>query len=123
MGQSALDAPIAPIPVLFGYPCHHEFDLPGRTRSPRPALAAAIVSLSDQLAMPGQQSLGRDDGGDLHQQLPSQAFGLGGQSSALIVGEPQSTSGQLFSQNAILLTKVVNSQQLMLVHPTSNGDE
>ena len=46
-----------------------------------------IVFLSDQFAMPGQQSLWRDDGGDLHQKPPSQAFGLGGQSSALIVGE------------------------------------
>ena len=108
MGQSALDAPIAPIPVLFGYPCHHEFDLPGRTRSPRPALAAAIVFLSDQLAMPGQQSVWRDDGGDLHQKLPSQAFGLGDQSSALIVGEPQSPSAELLSKNPILLAKVVN---------------
>jgi hypothetical protein len=54
---------------------------------------------------------------------PNKHCGLGGQSSALIVGEPQSTSGKLFSKNAILLTEVVNGWQLMLVHPTSNGDQ
>jgi hypothetical protein len=108
LDKAPLDAPIAPIAILFGHPCHQRFDLTESTRSPRSALATPIVFLSDQLAMPGQQRFWGDDRGDLGQQLPSQTFGLGGQAPALTVGEPQPSSAELFSQNAILLTKVVN---------------
>ena len=104
IGQGTLDAPIAPIAILFSHPCHQRFDLAGGTRSPRSVLATAVVFLSDQLAMPGQQRLWGDDRGDLGQQLPSQTLGLGGQAPALTVGEPQSSSAELFSQNAILLS-------------------
>ena len=69
----------------------------------------SVGDVSDQLAMPGQQRLWGDDGGDLGQQLPSQTFGLGGQAPALTVGEPQPSSADLFSQNAILLTQIVNA--------------
>jgi hypothetical protein len=48
------------------------------------------------------------DSGELRQKLPSQAFGLGGQAPALIVGEPQSPSAELLSKNPILLAEVVN---------------
>jgi len=47
--------------------------------------------------------------GELRQKFPPQAFGLGGQSAALIVGEPQASRAELFPKNAVLLTKVVNS--------------
>jgi len=123
IGQGALDAPIAPIPVLFGHPCHQRFDVAGGTRSPRSALATAVVFLSDQLAMPGQQSLWRYNRGELRQKFPPQAFGLGGQAPALTVGEPQPSSAELCSQNAILLAPIVNDEQLMLVHPAGDGDQ
>jgi hypothetical protein len=42
---------------------------------------------------------------------------------ALIVGEPQPWSAELFSQNAILRAKIVNDEQLMLVHPAGDGDQ
>ena len=73
--------------------------------------------------MPGEQGLRGDDRGDLRQQLPSQTFGLGGQAPALTVGEPQLSSVELFSQNAILLSQLVNCEQLMLVHPAGDGDQ
>jgi hypothetical protein len=50
-------------------------------------------------------------------------FRLGGQAPALTVGEPQSSSAELFSQNAILLAQIVNDEQLMLVHPGGDGDQ
>jgi hypothetical protein len=50
--------------------------------------------------MPGQQRFRGDDRCDPRQQLPSQTFGLGGQAVALIVGEPEPSSAELFSQNA-----------------------
>jgi hypothetical protein len=47
---------------------------------------------------------------------------VAGQAPTLTVGEPQSSSAELFSQNAILLAQIVNDEQLMLVHPTGDGD-
>lgn len=38
------------------------------------ALATAVLFLGDQFSMPGQQRLGRNDGGDIRQKLPSQPF-------------------------------------------------
>jgi hypothetical protein len=65
IGQGALDAPVAPIAILFGHPFDQRFHLSGGARSPRPALATPIVFVSDQLAMPGQQRLWGDDRGEL----------------------------------------------------------
>src|SRR6516165_10831151 len=65
IGPCDLDAPIAPIPVLFRHAKHPSLDLSGRARSPRSALATAVVVLRDQFPMPSQQGLGRDNGGDL----------------------------------------------------------
>ena len=74
IGQGTLDAPIAPIAILFGHPFDQRFDLTDSTRSPRSALATPLVFVSDQLAMPGQQRLWGDDRGDLRQPLASQAL-------------------------------------------------
>jgi hypothetical protein len=48
---------------------------------------------------------------------------VAGQPPALTVGEPQSSSAELFSQNAILLAQIVNCVQLALVHPARQGDQ
>jgi hypothetical protein len=74
--QRALDAPIAPIPVLLCHSNHQSLDLSGGTRPARSALATAVVFLGDQLSMPGQQGLGRDNGSELRQKFPAQSFAI-----------------------------------------------
>ena len=71
IGQCALDPPIAPIPVLLCESNHQLLDIEGCSRTPRPALRSAVVLVGNQLPMPGQQGLGRDNGGDLRQKPPS----------------------------------------------------
>ena len=88
IGHRSLDAPIAPIPVLFGHSHDQVLGLPGGARPSRSALPTAVVLLGNQLSMPGQQRLGRDNRGHLGQNLPSQAFGLGRQATTLVVIEP-----------------------------------
>jgi hypothetical protein len=85
-------------------------------------MGSSIVLLGDQFPMPSQQGLRRDNGGDLGQNLPPQAFGPDGQSPALIVIEAQSPSTELLAQNPVFLAKVVNDLQLALIHPSGNGD-
>jgi hypothetical protein len=58
--------------------------------------------------VPGQQSLGRDERGHFFQKLPTQAFGFGRQSTALVVVEPYSPAAELFAQDAVLFAKVLD---------------
>jgi hypothetical protein len=60
--QGALDAAIAPLAVFFGHAHDQSFQLVGRARPSRSALAAAVVLLGNQLSVPREQGLGRDDG-------------------------------------------------------------
>jgi hypothetical protein len=58
-----LDSPIAPIPVLLSQLHHQGLDLVGGFRTPRSPLGGSVVFVGDQLPVPGQQSLGRDERG------------------------------------------------------------
>jgi hypothetical protein len=55
--------------------------------------------LGDQFPVPGDQSLGRNKRGHLFQDLPTQAFGFGGQSAALVVIKPQAPLAELLAQD------------------------
>src|SRR5450759_4087184 len=122
IGQRPLDATIAPIPVLFGHSHYQVLGLPGGARPSRSALPTAVVLPGNQLSMPGQQRLGRDNRGHLGQNLPSQSFGLGRQATALVIVEPQPTAIELLAKHPVLLAKVVNDLLLALIHPPGNGD-
>src|SRR5215467_10306527 len=86
-------------------------------------MGSSVVLLGDQLPVPSQQGLRRDNVGDLGKNLSSQRFGLYGQSPALIVIQAQSPAAELLSKNAILLAKVINDLQLVLVHPAGDRDQ
>jgi hypothetical protein len=79
--------------------------------------------VGDQFSMPGEQGLGRDNRSYLPQHLPSQPFGLGCQSTALVVIEPQSAPTQLLAKNPVLLAEVIQALPLALVHPPGDGDQ
>src|SRR5215469_4300816 len=86
-------------------------------------MGRSIVFLSDQLPVPSQQGLGRDNAGDLGKNLSSQGFGLYGQSPALMVIEAHSPATELFSKHAVLLAKILNDLPLVVVHPPGNSDQ
>src|SRR5215469_13755802 len=85
-------------------------------------MGSSVVLLGDQFPVPSQQGLRRDNAGDLGKDLPPQPFGLYGSSPALIVIQAQSPAIELLAKNSVLLAKVVNDQQLALIHPPGNGD-
>src|SRR6516162_346148 len=86
-------------------------------------MARSVVLLGDQLPVPSQQGLRRDNAGDLGKSFSSQRFGLYGQSPKLIVIEAHSPATELFSKHPILLTKIFNDLQLAVVHPRGDGDQ
>jgi hypothetical protein len=52
-----------------------------------------------------------------------ETFGLSGQSTPLVVVEAYAVPAELLSQNAIFFAKIVDDQQLTLVHPAGDGDQ
>jgi hypothetical protein len=86
-------------------------------------MGSSAVLLGDQLPVPSQQRLRRDNAGDLGKSLSSQRLGLYGQSPALIVIQAHSPATKLFSKHPILLAKIFNDLQLPVVHPPGDGDQ
>src|SRR5215467_5825903 len=86
-------------------------------------MGSSVVLLGDQLPVPSQQGLRRDNAGDLGESLSSQRLGFYGQSPALIVIEAHSPTTQLFSKHPILLAKIFNYLQLPVIHPPGDGDQ
>ena len=88
-----------------------------------PALAAAVVFVGDQFPMPCQQRFRRYDRGHLRQKSATEPFRLGRQTAALIVIEPKPLAAELFLKDPILFAKIVEGELLLLIHPSSNGDQ
>src|SRR6516225_5683620 len=86
-------------------------------------MGSSVVLLSDQLPVPSQQGLRRDNAGHLAKSLSSQCLGLYGQSPTLIVIEAHSPATELFSKHPILLAQVFNDLQLAVVHPPGDGNK
>jgi hypothetical protein len=86
-------------------------------------MGSSVVLLGDQLPVPSQQGLRRDNAGDLGKSLSSQRFGSYGQSPALIVIEAYSAATELFAKHPILFAKIFNDLQLAVVHPPRDGDQ
>lgn len=86
-------------------------------------MGSSVVLLGDQLPVPSQQGVRRDNAGDLGKSFSSQRFGLYGQSPALIVMEANSPVTELLSQHPILLAQIFNDLQLAVVHPPGDGDQ
>jgi hypothetical protein len=67
--------------------------------------------------MPSKQCLRRHHSRDFLQSTAANSFGLPGQPTSLIVGEPHSLPPPLFLQSSDLFQQVVDHVLLLLVHP------
>ena len=78
----------------------------------------------DQTAVPAQDRVRRDDGGDprLRSRRPS-ALALCCEPSALVVVQPEAFAAELLFEDAILLDQVVDGLGLVSVDPTGEGRE
>jgi hypothetical protein len=63
--------------------------------------ASMTVSLRDQLSVPAQQCLQRDDCGELGQHPSPKSSGFGGQTPALVISEPQTSITELFAKDTV----------------------
>ena len=89
----------------------------------RSATAAAVVLPRDQLSMPAEEGIGRDQGVPVTAYPSPEALGLCGQAPALGVGDPAPARTALLSEDAILFLERVNDVTLLLVDPGRDGHD
>ena len=85
--------------------------------------AAAVVFPRDQLSMPAEDGIGRDQGVPVTAYPSPEARGLCGQAPALGVGEPETARTELLSADAMLFLERVNDVTRLLVDPARDGHD
>src|SRR5262245_56166166 len=76
-----------------------------------------------QLAMPSQQRVRRDDGGEVTQRFPSKPVGPTREAPTVVIGEPQAPPRDLPPEGAILFDQIGECVPLATIEPTGNGHE
>jgi hypothetical protein len=107
----------------MSHPNHQLLDVDLCPGAAGAAFSAAIVSLRDQLSVPAQQCLRRDDCGELGQHLSPKSSGFGGQTPALVISEPQTSIAELFAKDTVLFAQVFDHLKLAFIHPSGKGDQ
>ena len=87
----------APLAVLGGHPDDEPADRVHDPWAARSATAAAVVLPRDQLSLPAEEGIGRDQGVPVTEYPSPEARGLCGQAPALGVGEPETARTELLS--------------------------
>jgi hypothetical protein len=77
----------------------------------------------DQLTMPSQDRVRRDDASDLVEQASTERLALGGEASALIVGQAQPLLALEFAEDSILFEQVGDQPRLVTVDEARKRDE
>src|SRR6516164_1319896 len=101
VGQSSLDSPVAPIPILRGHADHQSRDLISGARTAWASLIAAIIFPGDQPAMPSQERCWRHDGRQIMKHAPAQFLGPDCQASALVIVKTEPLASELLARTRL----------------------
>ena len=120
--EFALNAAVAPAVVLTS-----QADDEGDERLPqaRPTDSFGHVGPlpGNQTTMPPHQCVRGHERGDRVERAAPEALGLRRQSTALIVGQPESPATLLLFEDPVLLDQVGDKIQLMPIHPAGNRQQ
>ena len=114
---------VAPLAVLGGHPDDEPADRVQAPWAARSATAAAVVCPRDQLSMPAEEGLGRDQGVPVTAYPSPEARGLCGPAPALGVGDPEPARTERLSADAILFLERVNDVTRLRVDPARDGHD
>ena len=114
---------VAPLAVLGGHPDDEPADRVHAPWAARSATAAAVVLPRDQLSMPAEEGIGRDQGVPVTAYPSPEARGLGGQAPARGVGDPEPARTERLSADAMLCLERVNDVTRLLVDPARDGHD
>ncbi len=82
-----------------------------------------IPLASDELSVPAQERVGRDDPGQFVETLAAEHLAFDGQASTLIVVEQNPTLAELFSQHLILSQQILDRVLLVSIDPAGQNQE
>ncbi len=83
----------------------------------RSSRVRAVVFRGDELPIPRQDGVGRDEAGDDRQSPPAEDLALHHQATTLIISPPQSPSSMRCAKDSVLLEQIVNDGRLLSVNP------
>jgi len=116
------DSGVAPSRVLLGQ-ANDQCDEVGLGSAASSTVPRAIVLGCNQVPIPAQDRVGRDDTGEVVEESPTEGLPLHGEAAPLVVGELESPSRELLSQDAVLLEEVVDHLGLSAIHPAGEHED
>ncbi|WP_233104200.1 hypothetical protein [Haliangium ochraceum] len=122
VAERIADACVAPAGVFSGHAHNERLNLAGGLRAARRTLGAAVVLLGDEVAIPAQDGVGRDDAGVFAQQLASEGFALDCKATALRIGEAKATIAELLAEGAILGLEIFDKGAALLERAGYKGN-
>jgi hypothetical protein len=123
VGQRVADPRVAPPRILYGHPDDELCEIARRQRPASTSAGAAVVLLGDQSAVPAQDRVGRDDACRLSQCPPSPSLAAHCESAALGVSQAQRLTAELFAEDPILLSQIVDQVLLVAARPSSESED
>ena len=118
--QRTLDARVAPTRILGRHPHDQPADLREHTGPSRTPLRVRPFP-GDELPVPAQNRVGRDDRRDLRQHPTTEPLAEASQPPPFVVGEPQALVAQLRLQDAVLFAQVLDDLVLFVLEPAEEG--
>jgi len=115
---------VAPRRVVDGRRHHQGSELVCGARTPGSSPLCAVVLRSHQLAIPAQNSVGRDDASQVDETTTTDTLAPSGQPTALQIRESDRLFTQLFTKHSVLFFEVRNHPALLSLQPTrDHGDD
>ena len=117
--ESSSDSRVAPTRIISGHHQNQILDVDRGLRSAGTPVLAPIILARDQPTIPAEQGIRGHQG--LYLEEPSSADPLGhyGESAALVIGKPESLSGQLRAQDSVFLLEILDHILLVSIDPDS----
>ncbi len=118
--KCALHPLVAPRGIVADHPQHQLGDLP-RDWRPAGSLPSVGPLAGNEIAIPGKERVRCHQVGDLLEYFSSERFCSRGQASSIVVGQMQSTTLDLVSENAILFQQIVDDGLLVSIDPAGKN--
>jgi hypothetical protein len=118
--QGTLDPAVAPRRILTRHPDGQLADLAKHARS-SDASSLSGPFTGDELPMPSQDGVRRDQRRHLTQDVSSEAVPVHGEPTSLGIGQPQAPSVKVLFQDAVLFSQVLDDLELVAIHQPASA--
>jgi hypothetical protein len=114
--QRTLEASVAPARILGRHPHDQTANLREHVGPSRPAFRVRPLP-GDELPVPAENGVGRDDRRHLRQTPPAERRAQSGQAPPFVVGEPHALVAEARFQHPVLFAQVLDDLVLLVLEP------